>query len=108
MDLIINFKNRQTVELHLINNDGGSDVLTVPLDPALGNKRHSEGKNLVPKSGVDIHFDTVLVSSIDKILKKNRIETSSLKTVKVRGQVDQSSVAYHVALAVAAALESKV
>jgi hypothetical protein len=54
--------------------------------------------------GVDIHFDTVLVTSIDKLLKKNRIEQSSLKLVSVAPKTDNGSVAYRTAQAVAEAI----
>ena len=34
------------------------------------------------------NLDDLLISSVDKVLKKNRIETLSLKTVKVLGNLD--------------------
>jgi len=85
VELIIFFKSKAEVELQL-NQDGGL------LDRLI--------------FALDIHFDTMLVTSIDKILKRNRIEPTSLKSVKVAGLVDQSSVAYQVARAVVAAMES--
>lgn len=36
---------------------------------------------------IDIHFDKVLVTSIDKILEKNRIDKSSLNMAKVSPEV---------------------
>jgi len=40
----------------------------------------------------------VLITSVDKFLKKNRINALSLKTVRVDGRVDQNSSAYKIAL----------
>lgn len=56
---------------------------------------------------LDIHFDTVLVSSIDKILKENRIDrVSPLETV-LEGFDDGSSMASLIARSVAEALKIK-
>ena len=43
------------------------------------------------------NLDDLLISSVDKVLKKNRIETLSLKTVKVLGNIEKSSSAYKIA-----------
>ncbi len=56
---------------------------------------------------IDIHFDTMLVTSIDKIIKKNRIEKSSLRMVQVAPREDLSSVSYRTAQAVAEAIKSQ-
>ena len=85
MELIIYFENKQIVELRLMRDGRNLDMLMVP---------------------IDIHFDTVLVTSIDKLLKRNRIDPLSLGGVSVTGQTDQSSVAYHIACSVAAAIKS--
>ena len=47
--------------------------------------------------GFDSNLDTVLIQSVDKILKRNRITTSSLTEVKVVGDVDPNSSAYKIA-----------
>ncbi len=44
------------------------------------------------------NLDDMLITSVDKILKKNRIETLSLKTVRIGGRVDKNSSAYKIAL----------
>lgn len=110
MELIIYFENKQNVEVRLAQGGQVIAVSTIPLDPHTKRaEAASQPAENTARSGVrvDNHFDTKLVTSIDKILKENRIETSSLKTVKVQGSVDSSSVAYNIALAVAAALKSK-
>ncbi|MBX4190106.1 hypothetical protein KW791_02315 [Candidatus Parcubacteria bacterium] len=84
--LTIHLKNKVECELELAKGEAVLDTLAFPLD---------------------IHFDTMLVTSIDKILKKNRIETSSLKKVNIAGFVAESSVAYHIASSVKAALECR-
>ena len=86
VDLEIIFNSKPEVELRLSRDGEIFDLLMVPLDS---------------------HFDTVLVTVIDKILKRNRIEPLSLTIVNVEGLADPSSVAYHIALAVAAALKIK-
>ena len=47
--------------------------------------------------GFEANLDSVLISAVDKILKRNRIETLSLKTVKVSGNIEKSSSAYTIA-----------
>ena len=86
MDLRINFKTNKEVSLKLVEQEKNIDLLTVTLD---------------------IHFDTVLVTAVDKLLKRNRIDPLFLNIIVVEGEVDDSSVAYHIALAVASALKSK-
>ena len=58
-----------------------------------------EGKKLIDSLTFDFeaNLDSVLISAVDKILKRNRIETLSLKTVKVLGNVEKSSSAYKIA-----------
>ena len=43
------------------------------------------------------NLDSVLIAAVDKILKRNRIDTSSLKTVKATGEVSKDSSAYKIA-----------
>jgi len=77
MNLIINFtKKRGEVEMKLKKGGKLIDVLTFDFEANL---------------------DSVLILAVDKILKRNRIETLSLKTVKVSGNVDKSSSAYKIA-----------
>jgi hypothetical protein len=45
------------------------------------------------------NLDDLLISSVDKILKENRIEALSLKTMRIGGKVDRNSSAYKIALA---------
>lgn len=45
------------------------------------------------------NLDDLLTSSIDKILIKNKIETLSLKIIKIEGDIDKNSSAYKIALA---------
>ena len=45
----------------------------------------------------EANLDSVLIAAVDKIIKRNRIETLSLKTVKVSGKVDKGSSAYKIA-----------
>lgn len=45
----------------------------------------------------DNNLDTLLIESIDKILKRNRITLTSLKGALVTGDVDKNSSAYKVA-----------
>jgi hypothetical protein len=86
MELIIFFKNDREVELLLSRGSIVVDQLII---------------------GLDIHFDTVLVTSIDKVFKRNRIGKSSLNMVKVSPDSDLSSVAYRTAQAVVAAIKSQ-
>jgi hypothetical protein len=56
---------------------------------------------------LDIHFDTVLVTSIDKILKENRIDRVSPLDVLLEGFDDEASMSYLIARTVAGALKIK-
>ena len=77
MNLIINFtEKRGEVELKLLNGKRLIDTLTFEFESNL---------------------DSVLISAVDKILKRNRIETLSLKTIKTAGEVDKFSSANKIA-----------
>ena len=56
---------------------------------------------------LDIHFDTVLVTSIDKLFKKNRISRVSPLDIVLEGFEDQSSMSTLIAKAVVEALKIK-
>lgn len=78
MDLVINFtENRGEVKLKLQGGGVCIDILTF---------------------NFEANFDSVLISAVDKILKRNRIETLSLKTIKIEGNVDKNSSAHKIAL----------
>jgi len=77
MDLIINFtEKRGEIELRLKR--GGVCIDTLTFD-------------------FEANLDSVLISAVDKILKRNKIETLSLKTVKIGGDIDKNSSAYKIA-----------
>ncbi|KKS13020.1 MAG: hypothetical protein UU70_C0025G0003 [Candidatus Yanofskybacteria bacterium GW2011_GWA1_41_6] len=107
MKLKIIYKNRETVELQLTQNEQVLDMLIMPLDPAVGNKRSSTGEKLIPNGGVDFSFDTVLVTSIDKLLKRNRIARVSLSDIVIKGFENESSMSSLIAKTVAEALKIK-
>ncbi len=44
----------------------------------------------------DANLDSVLISAVDKIIKRNKIDTLSLKTIKAAGKVDKFSSAYKI------------
>lgn len=58
---------------------------------------------------VDFSFDnnleTLLIATIDKLLKKNRIDPSSLNKVKIGGVIDKKSLAYRIARTIVRAME---
>ena len=58
---------------------------------------------------VDFSFDnnleTLLIDTIDKLLKKNRIDPSSLNKVRIGGVIDKNSLAYRIARTVVCAME---
>lgn len=85
MELIINFKDRGKVELRLKRGRVLIDTLTFEFEANL---------------------DSVLIAGVDKVLKRNRIETLSLKTVKVSGNVEKSSSAYKIAQTFIEAIKS--
>ncbi len=77
MNLLINFtKKRGEGELELRDGKRLIDTLTFEFESNL---------------------DMVLIAAVDKILKRNRIDTSSLKTVRVSGKVEKGSSAYKIA-----------
>lgn len=45
----------------------------------------------------DSNLDTVLIETVDKLLKKNRITILSLREITVAGEVDPNSSAYKIA-----------
>src|SRR5258708_25457755 len=56
---------------------------------------------------LDFHFDTVLVTSIDKILKENRIDRVSPPDVLLEGFGEEASMSSLIAKTVAEALKIK-
>ncbi|MBI2062422.1 MAG: hypothetical protein HYT64_01900 [Candidatus Yanofskybacteria bacterium] len=86
MELIINFKDRGKVELQLKRGRVLTDILTFEFEANL---------------------DSVLISAVDKICKRNRIDTLSLKTIKVAGNVEKSSSAYKIAQTFIEAIKSR-
>ena len=86
MNLIINFtEKRGEVELKLQDGKRLIDTLTFEFEANL---------------------DSVLISAVDKIMKRNRIEALTLKTIKVSGKVDKGSSAYKIAQTFIEALKS--
>ena len=86
MNLIINFtEKRGEVELKL-----------------------QEGKRLIDTLTFEFeaNLDSVLIAGVDKILKRNRINPLSLKTIKVSGNVEKSSSAYKIARTFIEAIKS--
>ena len=77
MDLIINFVEIGKITLKL-----------------------KRGQTVVDALDFSFHsnLDDLLISSVDKILKRNRIDALSLKTIKIEGDVDKNSSAYKIAL----------
>ena len=100
MDLIINFKDRGKVELQLKRGRVLTDTLTFDFEANL---------------------DLMLISAVDKILKRNRIDTSSLKTatrespngavafmaIKATGKVNKDSSAYKIVQTFMEAIKSR-
>ena len=86
MNLIINFKEKR-----------GEGVLEL-----------MEGKKLIDSLTFEFeaNLDTMLIAGVDKILKRNRIESLSLKTVKVSGNIEKSSSAYKIAQTFIEAIKS--
>ncbi len=67
-----------------------------------------EGKKLIDSLTFDFeaNLDSVLISAVDKICKRNRIETLSLKTLKVAGKLNKDSSAYKIVQTFIEALKS--
>lgn len=86
MELKIIKKNKESVELNLVRDGEVVDMLIISLD---------------------FHFDTVLVTSIDKLLKRNRISRVSPFDVVLEGFEDESSTSFLIAKTVAQALKTK-
>ena len=86
MELKIIYKDKETVELQLTEKGEILDMLIIPLD---------------------FRFDTVLVTSIDKLLKKNRITRVSLTDITLEDFGDGSSMPFLIAKTVAEALKIK-
>ncbi len=86
MDLIIYFKKIGEVELQLKRGRVLTDTLAFEFEANL---------------------DSVLIAAVDKIMKRNKIETLSLKTVKVSGKVNKESSAYKIAQTFIEAIKSR-
>ena len=84
MTLKIIKKNNKEVEVRLSDGEGALDMLIMPLD---------------------FKFDTMLVTSIDKILKRNRIDRVSPLDVQMEGFEEESSMATLITRSVIAALK---
>jgi len=86
MELKIIYKNRETVKLQLTQDGTVLDMLIMSLD---------------------FHFDTVLVTSIDKLLKRNRITKVSSLDIILEGFEDESSASSMIVRTVVEALKIK-
>ena len=86
MELKVIKKNKETAEVQLVDNSQVIDVLIIPLD---------------------FRFDTVLVTSIDKLLKRNRITKVSSLSVVLEGFEDESSMSSLIAKTVVEAIKIK-
>lgn len=86
MELKIIKKNKESVEAQITENGVVIDMLIMPLD---------------------FRFDTVLVTSIDKLLKRNRISRVSLLDIVLEGFEDESSMSSLIAKTVVEALKIK-
>lgn len=84
--LLIITKDNKEVHLKLKENEEVLGMLIMPLD---------------------FRFDTVLVTSIDKILKENRIDRVSPLDVLLEGFDEEASMSYLIAKTVAEALKIK-
>ena len=76
MTLEIFFKNRNFVSLILKDKQKTIDILDLEFD-----------RNL----------DTMLITGLDKILNKNRMSLSSLKRVRIAGEIKKNSLSYQIA-----------
>ena len=67
-----------------------------------------DGKKLIDSLTFEFeaNLDSVLIAGVDKICKRNRIDTSSLKTVKATGNVNKDSSAYKIAQTFVEAIKS--
>ena len=45
----------------------------------------------------DRNLDTILISGLDKILNKNKMSLSSLKRVRIAGEIRKDSLSYQIA-----------
>ena len=79
-------KNKETAEVQMLDNGEVVDLLIIALD---------------------FRFDTVLVTSIDKLFKRNRISRVSLLDIVLEGFEDESSMSSLIAKTVAEALKIK-
>ncbi len=87
MNLIINFtKKRGEIELKLVE---GPDFIEDPRRQGRRDKKCIDSLTFDFES----NLDSVLISAVDKILKRNKIETLSLKSVKILGDIQESSSA---------------
>ena len=86
MTLKIIRKDKESVEVQILDNNRVVDLLII---------------------GLDFRFDTVLVTSIDKLFKRNRISRVSLLDVVLEGFEDESSMSSLIAKTVAEALKIK-
>ena len=86
MELKIIKKNKESVEVQLTEKGEVIDMLIMPLD---------------------FRFDTVLVTSIDKLLKRNRIARVSLLGIVLEGFEEESSMSSLIAKTVVEVLKIK-
>ena len=85
--LVINFTGFKKIRLELVR-VGGFDI-----SPEVVVRPERRAVDF----SFDSDLDTVLIESIDKVLKRKRIDTTSLKEVKIVGEVNPNSSAYKIA-----------
>ena len=83
MRLLFNTKNPEILEIQLVR-----------------------GKFIIDKTHLTVgqNLDIVLISTLDKILRKNRIERLSLKNVKIRGKMRPGAISSMILKTVAEAI----
>ena len=91
MNLIINFtEKRGEVELKL---QEGPDFIEDPRRKGRRDKKLIDSLTF----NFEANLDKMLISGVDKILKRNRINPMSLKTIETAGEVDKFSSAHKIA-----------
>ncbi|MDO8495798.1 MAG: hypothetical protein Q7S32_04810 [bacterium] len=67
-----------------------------------------KGKKVLDKLSFvfERNLDAVLIEGIDKLLERNKMVISSLKKMKIEGQIGKESLSYQIATAFIKALKS--
>lgn len=85
-------------------------VLSITLNPPALILKLLEGKQIIDFEKLPYYhnLDAVLITALDKLLKRNRLDAKALKSYKIRSNLGKNSTSYKIAAAFIEGLKVKI